>query len=174
MSYQPDRGCGRVRFLEFGGRTQWIGEHLPPHDFIELSPRTPTRIIEKCAPLYEEGLSLRDIEERTGIPKTTIRETLTKNGFPLRNPANGNAKKIDNNQTKRGGSTPFGYAYLDGKLLIDPKEQIALRKIVKLHHAGKSNQAIADELNNKNIPTRSGKPWIRSVVRSIILKAKEK
>lgn len=56
-----------------GGRTQWTGEHLIAHDFIELSPRTPTRIIEKCGPLYEKGLSLRDIEAQTGIPKSTIR-----------------------------------------------------------------------------------------------------
>lgn len=159
---------------EFGGPTQWTGEHRIAHDFIELSPRTPTRIIEKCAPLYEKGFSLRDIEERTGIPKTTIRETLSKSGFALRNPTNGNATKIDNKRTKRGGSTPFGYAYLDGKLLMDPKEQIALRKILKLWKVGKSYQAIADELNNQKTPTRSGKPWIRSVVRSIILKAKEK
>ena len=92
----------------------------------------------------------------------------------MRNPLNGNAKKIDNKRTKRGGHTAFGYAYLDGQLVIDPKEQIALRKILKLHHSGKSNPAIADELNRQKVPTRSGKPWIRSVVRSIILKAKEK
>lgn len=158
----------------FGGRSQWIDEHLPPHDFIELSPRTPTRIIEKCAPLYEKGLSLRDIEAQTGIPKSTIRETLTNSGFALRNTLNGNASKIDNKRNKRGGSTPFGYAYLEGKLLMDPKEQIALRKILKLWKDGKSYQAITDELNNQKIQTRSGKPWVRSVVRSIVLKAKEK
>lgn len=158
----------------FGGGTQWIGEHRIPHDFIELSPRTPARIIEKCTPLYEKGLSLRDIEERTGIAKSTIRETLIKNGFALRNPINDNASKIDNKRTKRGGSTPFGYAYLDGTLLMDPKEQIAIRKILNLWKSGKSYQAIADELNDKKISTRSGKPWIRSVVRSLILKAKEK
>jgi DNA invertase Pin-like site-specific DNA recombinase len=144
------------------------------HDFIDLSPSTTSRIIEKCAPLYEKGLSLRDIQERTGIAKSTIREALTKSGFALRNPLNGNAPIIDSKRTKRGGSTPFGYAYLDGKLLMDPKEQIALRKILSLWKAGKSYQGIADELNNKKITTRSGKPWIRSVVRSIILKAKEK
>lgn len=156
-----------------GGPTQWTDEHRISHDFIELSPRTPARIIEKCAPLYEKGLSLRDIEERTGIAKSTIRETLKKSGFALRNSLNGNSSKIDNKQTKRGGSTPFGYAYLDGKLLMDPKEQVALRKILRLWNSGKSYQAIADELNDKKIPTRSGKPWIRSVVKSIILKAKE-
>ncbi len=91
----------------------------------------------------------------------------------LRNPVNGNAKKIDNKRSKRGGHTAFGYAYLDEQLVIDPKEQIALRKILKLHHSGKSNPAIADELNRQKVPTRSGKPWIRSVIRSIIQRAKE-
>lgn len=96
-----------------------------------------------------------------------------KSGMALRNPLDGNAKKIDNKRTKRGGHTPFGYAYLDGQLIFDPKEQNALRKILKLHHSGKSNQSIADELNGQNIPTRSGKPWIRSVIRSIVQRAKE-
>lgn len=161
------------RIQKTGGGTQEIGEHFHAHDFIELSPRTPARITEKCAHLYEQGLSLRDIEERTGIPKTSIRETLTKSGMALRNPLNGNAKKIDSQRTKRGGHTAFGYAYLDGKLVIDPKEQIALRKILKLHQAGKSNQAIANELNHLKVPTRSGKPWIRSVIHSIIQRAKK-
>jgi hypothetical protein len=54
---------------------------------------------------------------------------------------------------------------------MDPKEQIALRKILSLWKAAMSYQTIADELNNKKIPTRSGKTWIKSVVRSIVLKA---
>lgn len=157
----------------FGGPTVTIGHHFA-HDFIELSPRTPSRIIERCAPLYEKGLSLRDIEDRTGIPKSTIRETLRMGGFELRNPTHGNASRIDNKRNKRGGTTPFGYAYLEGKLLLDPREQIALRKILRLWKDGNSYQAIADELNYQKTPTRSGKPWIRSVVRSIILKANKK
>ena len=172
MNFGPPKGANQSEFN--GGPTRWIGEYQIAHDFIELSPRTPTRIFEKCAPLYEKGLSLRDIEAQTGIPKSTIRETLTKSGFALRNPTNGNASKIDNKRNKRDGSTPFGYAYLEGKLLMDPKEQIALRNILKLWKDGKSYQAIVDELNNQRIPTRSGKPWVRSVVRSIVLKAKEK
>jgi hypothetical protein len=70
-------GCPPKPLGNFGGGTQWIDEHRIPLDFIELSSRTPARIIEKCAPLYEKGLFLRDIEERTGIAKSTIRETFT-------------------------------------------------------------------------------------------------
>lgn len=147
----------------FGGR-----ENRSIHDFIELFPRTPSRIYEECAPLYESGLSIRDIEERTGIPKSTVRETLKKSGMALRNPLNGNAIHIDRLHTKRGGHTPYGYAYLDGQLIIDPKEQIIVRKILKLHQSGLSGNAIAKELNRQKIPSRTGKSWSPCVVRRII------
>lgn len=101
-----------------------------------------------------------------------MRETLVKNGMSLRNPLNGNARHIDRLHTKRGGSTPYGYAYLDGQLLVDPKEQIIVRKILKLHQSGMSGNAIAIELNNQKIPSRSGKVWRPCVVRRIIKAAK--
>lgn len=90
----------------------------------------------------------------------------------LRNPINGNTSKIDRTQNKRGGHTPYGYAYLDGQLLVDPKEQIVIRKILKLRQDSQTFQAIADELNRHKIPTRSGKPWIKSVIRSVVLRTK--
>ena len=151
-----------------GGREVTINEPLYAHDFIEISARTPSRIYEECAPLYESGLSIRDIEERTGIPKSTVRETLKKNGMALRNPLNGNAIHIDRLHTKRGGHTPHGYAYLDGQLIIDPKEQIIVRKIMKLHQSGLSGNAIAKELNRQKIASRTGKSWSPCVVRRII------
>lgn len=154
-----------------GGRVS-IDEPLQAHDFIELKPRNKARITEKCAPLYEKGLSIRDIEAATGIPKSTVREAFKASGVSLRNPTNDNAPKIDRTKNKRGGHTPYGYAYLDGQLLIDPKEQIILRKILKLRQEGQTFQAIADELNHQKIPTRSGKPWIKSVTRSIALRTK--
>lgn len=120
-------------------------------------------------PLYEKSLSIRDIEEVTGIPKSTVLEALKASGISLRNPANGN---IDRTKNKRGGPTPYGYAYLDGKLLIDPKEQIGVRKILKLRQDGQTFQAIADELNHKKTPTSSGKPWVKSVISSIFLRTK--
>lgn len=82
----------------------------------------------------------------------------------LRNPLNGNAKSIN----KRGGHTSYGYAYLDGQLLVDPKEQIVVRKILKLHQSGMSGNAIANELNHQKIPSRTGKAWRPCVVIRII------
>ena len=146
---------------------------MHPHDFITLTPRTKHRIYERCAPLYEKGLSLRDIEVRTGIPKTTIRETLNSSGFALRSFSIGSEKAGDRKQSKRCGHTPYGFAYLDGQLVIDPKEHLIVRKILKLHQSDKSNQAIADELNNQKIPTRLKRKWQKSVIHSIIKRHKE-
>ena len=166
----PPLDSGSLAFN--GGPEVSTDEPFYQHDFIELSPRTPKRIYEKCAPLYESGLSIRDIEERTGIPKTTVRETLKKNGMALRNPQGGNASKINNTKNKRGGHTPYGYAYLDGQLLVAPKEQVIVRKILKLHHSGLSRNAIARDLNNQKIPSRNSKSWSPSVVREIIKRNK--
>lgn len=151
-----------------GGGDVWTSEPHYHHDFIELSLKTPARIFEKYAPLYEKGLSIRDIEERTGIPKSTVCENLKKSGMALRNPLNGNARHIDRLHTKLGGHTPYGYAYLDGQLLIDPKEQIIIRKILKLHQSRMSGNAIAAELNHQKIPSRTGKTWRPCVVIRII------
>ena len=87
---------------------------------------------------------------------------------PPYNQLNGNARHIDRLHTKRGGHTPYGYAYLDGQLLIDPKEQIIVRIILKFHQSGKSGNAIATELNNQKISSRTGKTWRPCVVRRII------
>jgi len=69
---------------------------------------------------------------------------------------------------KCAGHPPFGFAYLDGKLIVDPKEQLIISKILKLRQSGMSLRAIAEELNGQKIPTRTGKDWYLSFVKTII------
>jgi hypothetical protein len=76
----------------------------------------------------------------------------------LRTFPNANVKGKDRTKAKLVGNTPYGYAYHDGKLVIDPREQVALRLMLKLSKSGRSNQYIADELNRKKI-TRTGGQW---------------
>jgi hypothetical protein len=140
---------------------------------IPLSIKTINRIIEKCAPLYEQGFSLRDVEEQTGIPKSKIRGTFHESGIPLRNFKNGKNLIKNGIEVKCGGHPPFGWLYLDGKLVIDPKEHIIVRKILKLHQSGKSNQDIANTLNTSKFPTHKGNPWVRGVIRTIIIREKK-
>jgi hypothetical protein len=92
------------------------------------------------------------MEERTGIAKTTIQEAI---------------RDIPKVVKRKSGYTPYGYIYFDGKIISDPKEQLVLRKILKLCDCGKNYQDIANELNAKNLVTRFGKKWRRSMVRLI-------
>ena len=116
------------------------------HDFIELSLRTQGRIFEVCSELYSNGLSLRDIEERTGISKTAILTSFKEEGFTTRDKLTTLANGKRDQKFKGAGVTRYGFAYLDGKLIVDPKEQLVIRKILKLHKEGRSSNAIAKEL----------------------------
>jgi DNA invertase Pin-like site-specific DNA recombinase len=71
---------------------------------------------------------------------------------------------------ERVGKIPFGYSLAaDGKqLLPDRNEQSVLSEIMKMHAAGKSQSAIARELNSHNIPSKSGGIWRQSSVRGIL------
>jgi len=68
----------------------------------------------------------------------------------------------------RSGAIPFGYAYLDGKLTVDPREYNVILKIQKLWQSGKAQRAIAQILNDQKIPTRHGKRWSHGVVGTIL------
>jgi len=143
------------------------------HDTISFFPNTKERIFEICAPLYVQGLSLREIERQTGFVKTTIKKTLNDGGLVLRN--NRNRQKF-NSKTPRvmkAGTIPYGYAYLEGKLVKDPKEYRTVLKIQKLWRSGKSCSAIATILNKQKTPTRMGGRWGKSVIARILKRHEE-
>lgn len=63
---------------------------------------------------------------------------------------------------------PYGYDWLDGKLVVDPKEYRVVQKILRLWREGKSARLIAEFLNKQNIATRMGKRWFHSSINSVI------
>jgi hypothetical protein len=68
----------------------------------------------------------------------------------------------------RCGVVPYGFAYLEGKLAVDPRETKVVHQMVKLWQSGKSYKAIAERLNDQKIPTRLGKRWTHSVIKAVI------
>ncbi len=152
----------------YGGGRATTGEPHQYHDFIHLSPRTQSRIFEKCAPLYGKGFSLRSIEEKTGIAKSTIRSALKEHGLELRGQASGNQSNSNHKNSRHSGGTPYGWAVFDGKVVIDPKEQRVIREILKLHKSGISYNGIAKQLNNQKVPTRLNGKWRDRVIKFII------
>ena len=115
---------------------------LKSHDLIGFFANTKDRIFEVCAPLYAQGLSLREIERQTGFVKTTIKKTLNSRGLTLRNYHNHRKPKAKDPKVMRPGTIPFGFAYLEGRLVKDPKEYKTVLQIQKLWKSGKSCSAI--------------------------------
>lgn len=138
------------------------------HDFIRFIPKNKENIYLKCSPLYEKGLSLNEIARQTGFAKSSVRDAFALTGLPLRK--NKSAKKLE---TKRqiivkGGGVPYGYAYLEGQLLIDPKEYKNILKIYRQWQNAQSYRAIARHLNDQKITTRAGKKWTNEIIKRII------
>jgi site-specific DNA recombinase len=71
---------------------------------------------------------------------------------------------------KTGGSCPYGYRSVDGKLIPDAGEQRLIKRIKNLRAKGFSYQRIADSLAEKGIFTRKGTKFQATQV-SRILKA---
>lgn len=57
---------------------------------------------------------------------------------------------------KTGGTVPYGYDVLDGRLVKNPKEQEVRALMLKLRRQGMSYQRVANALNAKNMPTKKG------------------
>jgi len=138
------------------------------HDIIRFFPKTKERIFEICAPLYEQGLSLREIERRTGFAKSSIKTTLNQGGLPLRNAAKSQLPFEPKLESMRSGITPYGFCYLEGKMVVDTREHAVVLQIMKWWHSGKNFAAITELLNRQKIRSRTGKTWTHSVVSAVV------
>ena len=144
-----------------------------PHEYLEFHSSRHEGIIQKVAPLYEKGYSLRQIADETGFPKTTIRDALLEGGIVLR-PDNKQAAKLEKTARPiRLGIAPYGFAWLRGRLVSDPREGEIVRLIVQSRLAGQTNTAITQHLNRLRKRTRSGGDWAHSLVRRIVLRYRQ-
>lgn len=67
-----------------------------------------------------------------------------------------------------GGKAPFGYKVEGGELVIDTYEAEVVKLIFELRTQGKSYYGIANELNNRELYSRSGGLWKQQHVWQII------
>jgi len=142
-------------------------------DIFPFYLKTKKNIFRKCAPLYKKGMSIREIARETGVPKTTVRETLVEKGMALRKFPIGNASADSVPSGRHPGRSPYGYAWLQGELVKDPKEYEVVLRIMKLWNSGCGIPAISNELNGAKVPTRFGGQWRRCVIAAIIKRHKE-
>jgi hypothetical protein len=146
-----------------------LEEQPEPHEIITYSSTRVFGLFEISAPLYQSGSSLDKIAERLQVSKTTVRDALIRGGVPIR-PHSGTPEGRTAVLERRSdsGNAPYGYAFLDGKLTVHPKEIQNVRRILQLRSTGLSFNAIAKNLNAKSIAPRSGKRWDHSVISEII------
>ena len=117
---------------------------------------------------------MREIAALTGTPKTTVRETLTRAGLVLRSFKSGSNVSSQDPNAKRSGRAPYGFGYLEGSLVKDPKEYPVVQKIIHLWQSGKGQRAIAQILNDQKISTRHGKRWSHGVVGTVLKRHQNK
>ncbi len=81
----------------------------------------------------------------------------------------GMEQKARTNGGMLGFNIPYGYNYVNGKLIINHNEAKQVKKIFLQYSKGMGMKKIANELNSKNIPTKQNRNWGSQTV-SLILK----
>ena len=66
------------------------------------------------------------------------------------------------------GSPAFGQKAVNGKLVLEPKEQEIIDLIRRHHKSGKSLQQIADWLNSNGYKTKRGQQWRRISIKRVL------
>jgi hypothetical protein len=137
-------------------------------DFIHFSKVLHSGLFQEARQFYESGLSLEQVAGRLKKSKTFIRSTLIAGGVSLRPSIHTPDGKAARNQGRMAGAAPYGFTYLRGQLVVHPDEVENLLFILELWHQGQGARAISRLLNDRRIPSKTGKLWDHSVVTSII------
>ena len=80
----------------------------------------------------------------------------------------GMAQKARTNCGALGFNIPYGYDYIDKKLVINKPEAHIVKNIYQLYLNGLSMKKIADQLNEKNIPTKKKRRWGAQTISKIL------
>lgn len=151
-----------------------ISERLQPVDFKEFIAKVfcgiSTEVIEK----YKKGWSLRDIAKDVGASKNGIRSILLKRKIPLRENITHATNKRKLNSGKNSARPYFGFCYFEGQIIKDPREFPTLKLIYNRFNHNRTIHEITTELNQKKIPSRSGKKWSWAAIQNIVQRFKDK
>lgn len=145
-----------------------IGALAQPHDFIRISVSNSSLVSEKCIELYASGLSFAEIAQEVGRSKSTVISHVKKHLKSKRPESKFSAEVVRRNRRKRSSIPPYGFLFLEGKKVGDPKEQFVIRKIVELRKLGCGPCSIARELNALGIKSRGQCKWHHGTVSAII------
>jgi hypothetical protein len=147
---------------------------LQVHDIIQLSSPDRSGIYEKILEFSANGMSPRWIATELKTSKAFVTSALAASKKELQRRAKGTKRMSQCATRTRGGRTPFGFDYLESKLIENPRELHAVKKIIELWNSGGGPTAIARKMNRLKLKTRNGKQWDHSVISDIIVRAQDK
>ena len=124
-------------------------------NFISFSDR----IIQKGIPLYEKGLSFTQFSDIIGVATSSIFDLMKDQKRAIRSA-----------KAARKTNPSLGYAWLSGKLVLNPAEYETVELIRNLHQSGMRPYHIEKHLNQRGIPTRNGSKWFARIVTNILAK----
>jgi len=63
---------------------------------------------------------------------------------------------------------PYGYANVNGEMIVVPEEAKIVKEVFEMCLSGKSTHAISKILNERCVPTKRGRRWTDATVNSIL------
>ena len=80
----------------------------------------------------------------------------------------GMAQKHRSGKGLLGFRRPYGYRYVDGRLVVEGREAALVRRIFREYAEGRSLHAIAAKLNEERIPSQRNRQWSKSGLRYML------
>jgi site-specific DNA recombinase len=80
----------------------------------------------------------------------------------------GMSQKAKDGAGRLGFQPPYGYAFQDGRFVIVPQEAEIVERIYEQFLGGTSMHAIADGLQEDDVPTKHGGKWARQTIAKIL------
>ena len=138
------------------------------HDIIEFFEISQGYIYDVSAPLYRDGLSITEIAEQTGLKRTAIWKALKAHQEDLHPKKAVPYERWRKGHKRTGARPPYGFCFLQGEVVREPKEYPTLLVIYKLWTQGGSIMSILGALTSKGMKSRTGKDWSYGVIKSIV------
>lgn len=145
-----------------------ISERLDHVDIIQFSPQGDPRISEKAVEEYQKGQSIADIAKVLGRSKSFVKLRLERAGIEPREKLSQTTHMRRIKRGKQGARPYYGFCYLEGEIVKDPREFPTLVLIHERWVSKKTIHEIVKELNRKAIPSRKGKSWSWAALQNIV------
>ena len=80
----------------------------------------------------------------------------------------GMEQKARTNGGMLGFNIPYGYDYIDNRLILNQEESKNVKEVFNLYLDNRSMKKIAEHLNKKNVPTKNNKKWASQTIATML------